>query len=123
MKIEIQDAGIEGGTELHHFTRCCAGFELGTFRNCIESVSIFYDSLEAAIDGKTKSCRVEVRLHERERVRTRAADTDLSIAIFWALERAGWAVADRLENEPAVIAIQPAGQRQAPFSGESNQAA
>ena len=101
MKIVIETAGFDAGQNVHQFAQCCAGFELGTFKNRVDSVTISIRSLEDALDGKNKTCQVEVILPGQYPVSAQAANADLYVATYWALERAGWAVADRLEQEPA----------------------
>ena len=123
MKIVIEAAGFDAGHDLHHFTRCCAGFELGTFKNRIDSVTIRLGSLEAALDGRNKTCQVDVALSGYERISAQAADADLYVAIFWALERAGWTVAGRLEQEHVESGSLPTEEPRTSGHSESNRAA
>ena len=123
MKIEIEAAGFDAGQELHHFTRCCAGFELGTFRNRIDSVTIKLGSFEAALDGRNKTCQVEVILPGQTRVSAQAADADLFVAIYWALERAGSTVANRPERERLHRGDLPSARPRADDPGVSSHAA
>lgn len=123
MKIVIEAAGFDAGHDLHHFTRCCAGFELGTFRNRIDSVTIRLGSLEAALDGRNKTCQVDVALPGHNRVSAQASDADIYVATFWALERAGWSVADQLEQEHGHNGARPPEEQRAGGHGESNRAA
>ena len=123
MKIVIDASGFDAGHDLDHFTRCCAGFELGTFRNRIDSVTIRLYSLEGALDGRNKTCLVEVALPGVDRIKAQAADADLYVAIFWALERAGWTVADRLEQELVDNVGLPLEEPRTGRHSESNRAA
>lgn len=100
MKIEIQAEGYAADATLNHYTRCCAGFELGAQRNRIEAVQIRLSRVIEARDGKDKSCRVQVDLFGREKVIVQALDSDLYVAVFLALERASWTVARRIETMP-----------------------
>ena len=123
MKIAIEAAGFDAGQDLRHFIRCCAGFELGTFRDRIESVTVRLGSLKEALDGRNKTCLVEVDLPGPDRVSSRAADADMYVAIYWALERAGWTVAQQLERERLHGDGLPSETPRAQGSGETNRAA
>lgn len=99
MKIEITADGFDAGTELLQFSRCCAGFELGTQRNQIASVDIHLSHANEQQQSKNKRCLVQVHLHARSKVIAEVMDSDLNVAIFRALERAGWTLTRRLQRK------------------------
>lgn len=99
MKIEIQADGIELNEKLRDFTLCCAGFELGNFRQRIDSVRVRLANLVNSHQGRDQFCQVRVIFAERQDVVVEAIDIDLHVAIHWALERAGWNVASRVQLE------------------------
>ena len=49
--------------------------------------------------GRDRFCQVRVKFLERHDVVVEAVDLDLHVAIHWALERAGWNVASRMQLE------------------------
>ncbi len=98
MNIEIYADGFNPDTETRHFARSCADFELGTFVSQIAFVRIFLTGPRQATRGKQQSCQVETILDGGEVVSARAVDSDLHIAIYWALERAGGSVAQRRQH-------------------------
>lgn len=99
MKIELQADGFLPGKDLNQFAKCCAAFEMGTFRSHIETVQIRLASVNEARDGKNKTCQVTIELSGRDKVTAEVLGSDLHIAIHQALERAGWTVARTLQRE------------------------
>ncbi len=99
MKIDIHTHSVELDENLRDFTLCCAGFELGNFSQQIASVQIRLAHLSESTSIRDRFCRVRVTFFNRHDVVVEAVDTDLHIAIHWALERAGWNVASRLQIE------------------------
>jgi hypothetical protein len=99
MKIEMTAEGFDPGTELLHFARCCAGFELGTQKNQIAAVEIRLSVPYQPRNTKARRCVVQVHLHAGDRIVAEVMDTDLQVAIHQALERAGWSVTRRLRPE------------------------
>ncbi len=102
MNIEIRTDDWTAAEELQHFAKCCAGFELGTFAQQIAFVRIrLVESNPAAGDGR-HGCEVEIIFDSGIFVTARALDNDLHVAIYWALEQAGGAVAERLQYRQQV---------------------
>ena len=99
MKIELKAEGFIAGKDLSQFAKCCAAFELGTFRSSIKQVRIRLASVNEARDGKNKTCHVTVELSGRDKVLAEVLGSDLHVAIHQALERAGGTVARSLQRE------------------------
>ena len=97
MRVEIRIDGFEGGRELQHLARCCAGYELGPFRQRIERVRVRLSEAPARTHRREIGCAVEVEFYDRDSVAVTAADSNPYVAIHWALERAGGAISRQLE--------------------------
>lgn len=123
MKIDINTSGFEHDNELSHFTNCCAAFELGPQREYIAAVRIQLAQLQLSPDPKNRHCVVEVDMSDGNTVVSRDADLDLHIAIYRALEQAGWMCARRLSKEDIDAGILPFHLPPATHPGESNRAA
>ena len=107
MKIDVKTNGYESAEALDNFAKCCAGFELGAQRSRIESVLICLDEACASRGGKDRNCIVEVNLRDGHQIITREVSSDVHVAIFRALERAGWINARRQPREAdAAVALQ-----------------
>ena len=123
MKIDIHSDGVELDEKLRHFTLCCAGFELGNFSHRIASVQIRLASLEESTSIRDRFCQVRVVFFSRQDVVVEAIDTDLYIAIHWALERAGWNVASRMQIERRRLERELIAAQALSAEGEPDQAA
>ena len=123
MKIDIFTEGVELDEALRHYTLCCAGFELGNFSQRIASVHIRLASLAESTSIRDRFCRVRVVFHGRDDVVVEALDSDLHIAIHWALERAGWNVATRLQLERRQLERDLVAAQSLTAGGEPDQAA
>ena len=100
MKIEINTEGFDAGGELHQLARCCAGYELGTFRKQVARVRIHVAAVPESRSDRDINCAVQVDFRNRDGVFAEAADSNPYVAIHWALERAGWTIARRQKGEP-----------------------
>ena len=87
MKIDIQAEGIELDQKLREFTLCCAGFELGNFRQGIDAVRVRLANLAGSQRGRDQFCQVRVVFEARSDVVVEAIDIDLHVAIHWAALR------------------------------------
>ena len=123
MKIDIQTSGVELDENLHHFTLCCAGFELGNFSHRIESVQVRLANLAESKSIRDRFCQVRVVFHGHQDVVVEALDADLHIAIHWALERAGWNVASRMQLEQRRLERGVVAAQALSAGGEPDQAA
>ncbi len=123
MKIDIHTDGVELDETLRHFTLCCAGFELGNFSQQIASVHVRMANLPESTSISDRFCRVRVVFFNRQDVVVEAVDTDLHIAIHWALERAGWNVASRMQLEQRRLERGVVAAQALSAGGEPDQAA
>ena len=123
MKIDIETYGIEPDSEVNHFAMCCAAFELGPHRVQIESVQLHLARAPESRDHKDRHCLVEIELSGGHTVVTQDSDLDMHIAIFRALERAGWMCARQLSREFIDEARLPVPVQQVPKTVEPNRAA
>lgn len=123
MKIEMQFDGSDPEAELHHLARCCASFELGTFRNRIDAVKIRLTSVKETRNGRRTNCVVQVELSGDHSVVAESDDANPFIAIHWALERAGWEISCRQQVEACSAGRMPITGRRLVFEGDSNRAA
>lgn len=99
MRVEIKADGLDSVKKFDHFATCCAGFELGPQRDKIESAQIQLASASELRGGKDQFCSVQVVLSDNHKIVTKAMDPDLHVAIYRALERAGWMIAHRQQRE------------------------
>ncbi len=123
MKIDIKTDGFELESELNHFTMCCAAFELGTLRGRIESVQIHLTHAHEARDSRDRHCQVEVNLSDGHTIVSRDVDMDLHVAIFRAMERAGWMSTRQLSDKNLPAGSLPVPPQPAVNAGEPFQAA
>ncbi|MDJ0828185.1 MAG: hypothetical protein QNJ16_22140 [Rhodobacter sp.] len=123
MKIDIHTDGVELDEKLQQFTLCCAGFELGNFSHRSASVQIRLASLEESSSRRDRFCQVRVVFFSRHDVVVEALDADLHIAIHWALERAGWNVANRMQIERRRLERDLIAAQTLSAQGEPDQAA
>ena len=123
MKIDIKAYGFDPDNSLNHFTNCCVGFELGAQRRQIESVLIHVAHAPEPQDENNRHCLVEVDLYDGQRIITRDANSDLHVAIYRALERAGQMSARRQLPENREADGLPIPLPYAPNTGEPNRAA
>jgi len=100
MLIEFDTKGFDAGSELHQLARCCAGYELGTFRKQVARVRIRVAAVPESRGGRDISCAVQVDFHDRDGIFTESVDSNPYVAIHWALERAGWTIAQQQKDEP-----------------------
>ena len=99
MRIEVETDDFSTDQPLWHFAACCAGFELGTCRSQVESVVVRPRRVSDPRGGDAIRCQVEVGLIGRDRLLVDVVDSDLHLAIYYALERAGLHVTRRLQQE------------------------
>ena len=123
MKIDIKAYGFDLDGELKHFAMCCAGFELGPQRNRIESVQIHLTRANGSRNQNKQYCLVEIELFDRHRILARDVDLDLHVAIFRALERAGWMSARRQSNRDFHAGVPRIPYQEVPDTGEPDRAA
>lgn len=121
MKIDIKARGFTPDKDLNHFAICCAGFELGALRSRIDSVLI--RAVHEQPERKIRYCVVEVDLIDGHRIVTRDADADIHVAVYRALERAGWMIARRQLRDERDADRLPIPRQQASNSVEPNRAA
>jgi hypothetical protein len=118
MNIEIKADGFDPGTALLEFARYCAAFELGALKNQIAAVGIHLSAADKPQDGEDKTCLVQVDLHGDRKVTVQTLGYDFHFAIFQALERAGWKIAQGLYqtqsdvSHPRIIERTPAGHHE-----------
>ena len=123
MNIDIETHGIDLDRDLNHFTMCCAAFELGPQRSRVESVQIQLSHVAEPRHRYDRYCLVKVNLSDGSSVHTRDADSDLHVAIYRALERAGRKSAQSgLRGHPRP-GTAPVPRPLAPDHGEPNWAA
>ncbi len=99
MKIDIVGSGPEIDKQLNHFASCCAAFELGPQKENIESLRISLTGADEFSANRKQTCLVEVGLSGGHSFMTRDEDLDMHIAIYRALEHAGWMTARWLSEE------------------------
>lgn len=99
MILDIKARGFELDSELHHFASCCAAFEMGPQRSRIDSVRIRLTWMQESPDPRNRYCMVEVDLCDGHTLRVEDTDMDLHVAIYRALEHAGWSCAQWLSRE------------------------
>ena len=97
VKVDIRTDGLDADRQLHHLTRCCAAYELGPFRQRVQRVRV---RLSTSPRGRDIGCAVQVDFFDRDSVVTAAADSNPYVAIHWAFERAGEAIARQLQASP-----------------------
>ena len=123
MKIDIKIRGFDAEPELKHFVMCCAGFELGPHRGRIDSVQIHLIHAPEARARRDKHCLVEIGFANGASVSSRDMDMDMHVAIYRALEQAGWMSTQRLSREDLDVDSLPTPPPPPPASGEPNLAA
>lgn len=123
MRIEIKADRLDTVTELNHFAIYCAGFELGPQRDKVVSVQIHLAQASELRAGKDQLCFVQIELFDNHKIITKAMDLDWHVAIYRALERAGWMVAHRQQRKDRLAASVPLTQRQVDSTGAPNWAA
>lgn len=100
MIVEINTNGFDAGRQLHDLARCCAGYELGPFRQQVERVRVRLSALSGPGCGRDIDCAVQIDFFDRDSLSAAAADANPYVAIHWALERAGEAIARQHQAEP-----------------------
>lgn len=98
MELEIrrQDAHLDSA--MREFVERRINFALGPFEDRVSRVTVHLDDVNGPKGGVDKQCRILVSLRRASPVKVEDLDIDLASAVGRAADRAGNAVARRVER-------------------------
>ena len=99
MRIELRAEGLVPAAKLRAYVERRVGFALATFAEEIDAVQVRLADVNEALQGRDRSCRVQVSFGGRFEAVVESMDTDLHVAIHRAADRAGWTVSRKLQRE------------------------